>query len=163
MSSPYPTVGYLVLSWRRQRRNGARGPHPRTFIKRTRQAARRLARDLEWRGHDVLIIVLSQDDTDRLCGAVLLHWPPRLRQIRIDLDLTQAGLARELNVSKQRIKKWEQGRAVPRRSVWRRLLILEDEAADQAGRAPEALDRACVAGPVRIVTGRRVGRGGAGR
>ncbi len=40
--------------------------------------------------------------------------PEEIKALRLDLELTQEGLARELRVSVSAVQKWEGGRARPR-------------------------------------------------
>lgn len=49
----------------------------------------------------------------------MLH--TRLKQLRTEKDLTQAALARELNVTQQAVAKWESGKSMPDHSMLLRL------------------------------------------
>ena len=49
----------------------------------------------------------------------MLH--TRLKKLRMEKDLTQAALARELNVTQQAVAKWEAGKSLPDHAMLLRL------------------------------------------
>ena len=78
----------------------------------------------------------------------MLH--TRLKKLRMEKDLTQAALARELNVTQQAVAKWEAGKSLPDHAMLLRLAQYYGVSVDYLLGLPAALPGDGFAGPVLV-------------
>ena len=78
----------------------------------------------------------------------MLH--TRLKQLRTEKDLTQAALARELNVTQQAVAKWESGKSMPDHSMLLRLSRYYGVSVDYLLGLPASMPGDGFAGPVLV-------------
>ena len=78
----------------------------------------------------------------------MLH--TRLKKLRMEKDLTQAALARELNVTQQAVAKWEAGKSLPDHAMLLRLAQDYGVSVDYLLGLPAALPGDGFAGPVLV-------------
>lgn len=78
----------------------------------------------------------------------MLH--TRLKKLRMEKDLTQAALARELNVTQQAVAKWEAGKSLPDHAMLLRLAQYYGVSVDYLLGLPAALPGDGFTGPVLV-------------